>query len=77
MADTTELTIKCDECVIQSQRSSSLEIKVEYPDIPHLLGQITNEDLIDFMQREFTPDEIFTTDSLEKWAESEGYTKEQ
>lgn len=33
--------------------------------------------LIDFIEANFAPDEIFPIDILEQWAEENGYTKEE
>jgi len=32
-------------------------------------------DIVDWVRRNFNPDDVFSTTELDKWAESEGYIK--
>jgi hypothetical protein len=54
-----------------------LKVTIEDPDINELLSGIHKEDIIYWIINEgFEPEDICDQSKLEKWAEANGYTKE-
>jgi len=75
MAKTKEITFTCTDIRISPQRYNSTNITVEDPNSEEILNGMNKEDIIDWAQSNLSPEQIFSTSELEKWAESEGYVK--
>ena len=76
MSKTKEITFECAEVRIVPSNYYKANITVEQPNTVEVLREIDDEDIVDYVKDEFEPDEIFSTEQLEKWAESQGYVKE-
>ncbi len=58
-----------------SQDKSFAERMQDHAEIT--MSNATLDEAIDWIANELSPDDVFPDDKLEKWAESNGYTKEQ
>ena len=74
---TKELTIECSEVRITPNRYNHVTVILDEPKITDLLAAINTDDLIEYVQANIGVDEIYSQSELDKWAESEGYTKEK
>lgn len=77
MAKTTSLEIECGNATIKGEPYQRILVTIEDPaDIEAVIGQIHEGDLDQWIAQNRNPEDIFSTSDLEKWAESNGYTKE-
>lgn len=77
MSKTKELTIVCSGEIRVSASRNKSTIHIEDPEMDELLKEIPWENVVEFVRGEkVSPDEVFTDEQLEKWAEENGYTKE-
>jgi hypothetical protein len=75
MAKTTEISFNCSGAEIAPYNKNLVAVTVEEPDVATILEGMDEDDLIEFVKNNFSPDDIFYTSVLDKWAESEGYIK--
>lgn len=77
MSKTQSLEIECDNAAISGTRNQRVVVAMDSPaDIDDVITQISDDDLIQWIARNKSPDDIFSSTDLAKWAESEGYAKE-
>lgn len=75
MSKTKELTIICDEVKVTPNSYGKVRVETEGIEVDDILHNIEHEDLIEYIKDHLSPEELFPTSELEKWAESEGYTR--
>lgn len=76
MSKTKELTITCGEVRIVPKQNNRVTLTLEDPEMYGLLGSLPWDDVVEFVRGEQVgPDEVFTDEQLEKWAEDNGYVK--
>lgn len=77
MSKTTSLEINCASANCSVNNNRVINVVIDQPDdIDGILSQIDNDELIQYVARNLTPEDIFSSKDLANWAESEGYTKE-
>lgn len=76
MPKTKEITIICDEAKIESTFGSSISVEIDSPKVFDLLDNLDREDIINWLEKNLNPEDVFSTTQLDKWAESEGYIKQ-
>lgn len=77
MPKPTELTITCGEVRIVPKRNNIVTLTLEDPEMDGLLKNIPWDHVVEFVRGEQVgPDEVFTDEQLEKWAEANGYIKQ-
>lgn len=77
MPKTKEIEIRCDEARIKSNRYGFVTVIAEDPKIDELISGIHKDDILEWILGEgFNPEEIFTNGELDKWAEENGYVKD-
>lgn len=77
MSKTKEIEIRCNEVRIVPDGYKKVKIIVDAPEIDVLLQSIEWSDILTFVQSENPkPEDVFSEEQLEKWAESIGYIKE-
>lgn len=76
MAKTKEIEFTGSAGRFDPSTYSLLRVTIEDPNMDELLSEVADEDLIDHVQNNFKPEDIFDSKELEKWAEENGYTKE-
>jgi hypothetical protein len=75
MAKTKEIDITCVSAQITPNGTKSISVSVEEPNVDDLLENIDNDDLTEYVERNFQPEDVFSETILEKWAETNGYVK--
>lgn len=77
MSKTQSLEINCVSANSSANGNRLISVSIDKPDdIDEVLGQIHEDDIIEYVARNMQPDNVFSSIVLAKWAESEGYTKE-
>lgn len=77
MSKTTSLEIECDNVTIGGNRYQRLQLTIEGPaSVNEILNGIDEDDMNQWIASNRNPEDIFSITDLQKWAESEGYTKE-
>lgn len=77
MATTKEISITGSEIRVKSDRYGKTVVTIEDPEMEPLLRAIAWDDVVNFVRGEQVgPDEVFTDEQLEKWAEQNGYVKQ-
>lgn len=75
MPKTKEIAFTGTEIRISPNRYNGNNIVVEDPNSDEILYGMDNEDIIEWVQGNLDPEDVFPTTMLERWAEAEGYIK--
>lgn len=76
MATTKEISITGSEIRVKADAYRKTIVTVEDPEMRGLLQAMYWDDIVDFVRGERVgPDEVFTNEQLEKWAENNDYVK--
>lgn len=75
MAKTKSIRFSCEKAEVSGNGSRSVIVDADFPAIEDLLSVIDKDELVNYVYRNFEPEDIFPSPALEKWAEAEGYVK--
>lgn len=76
MPKTKELVFDCKNVTINAMSHVSVRVTVDEPDTDHVLEDIHEDDLSEWVRKHKTPDDLFLEKQLDSWAKANGYTKE-
>lgn len=68
--------VTSEEVRIRAYRGKST-VCMDNPEVEDMLKEVSFDDIVTYIQSENTsPDEVFTDDQLNAWAEKNGYVKQ-
>lgn len=76
MSKTKQIEVMTSEQVRIDRHYNKTKVVVDDPDVNDLIASIAKEDLITYIESEYSPEDIFNDSDLERWAEENGYIKE-
>lgn len=77
MPKTTTISIVTSEEVRITPNRNKTTVHIDDPDITEILQGISNEDISEYVQwNNYKPDDLFTEEQLQNWANENGYIKE-
>lgn len=77
MPKTRELTIDCESLNINPASYKMIRVTIEGPDVADIFNSIDEDDLIQYVKDNIKLEDIYPEDTLEDWAERNGYTKNE
>lgn len=75
MAKTTKIVVACFSAEICVRGREQIDVTITDPDVDEILGEITGDDIDNWVRNNKEPEDIFSTTQLESWAEANGYVK--
>ena len=76
MAKTKSITFPCASASISPNTGHVVDVDVSEPNVDFILSEIDKYDLIEYVQSNHNPDDIFEQKQLEEWALENGFVKE-
>lgn len=77
MSKTKELAIMCSGEIRTVANRNKLTVHIEEPDVEDALTSFNSDDLIQYISNNYGVEEVYSEKDLQKWAEENGYVKEE
>lgn len=75
MSKTKEFTIECSDIRVAPSTGHYIRVTIEDPDWKALFEQFREKEIITYVSQNIVPEHVYSQDTLEDWAERNGYTK--